>query len=95
MDMRKISTAGKPNAGRAFPAVAVVDAMLSRYVSWREHAVTAGDAYREWCGAPAGEKASRFAAYVAALDREEDSAESYAAAVADVECSVRGITQVG
>lgn len=71
------------------PAVAVVDAMMSRYVQWREHAAAATDAYSEWSAAPAGEKASRFAAYFAALDREEASAGSYAVAVADVERSLR------
>jgi hypothetical protein len=85
MGVRKISTAGQPDCDTTCPAFALMDAMLSRYVHWREHAATVADAYTEWCGAPADEKGSRFAAYVAALDREEASAATYATAVADAE----------
>jgi hypothetical protein len=85
MGVRKISTAGQPSCDTTRPAFALTDAMLSRYVHWREHAAAATDAYRQWCGAPAVEEGSRFAAYVAALDREEASAATYATAVADAE----------
>jgi hypothetical protein len=59
--------------------------MLSRYIDWRRRAAAVADAYRHWSGAPADENASRFSAYVAALDLEEASAKSYAVQVADVE----------
>ena len=85
MAVRKTSPAVTSGPDTTRPALEVVDAMMSRYVQWREHAAAATDAYGEWSAAPAGERASRFAAYLAALDREEASAGSYGAAVADVE----------
>lgn len=88
MAVRKTSPAGTSGPDTTPPALELVDAMMSRYVQWREHAAAATDAYSEWSAAPAGEKASRFAAYFAALDREEASAGTYAVAVADVERSL-------
>lgn len=88
MAARKISPTGTPGADTAGPALEALDAMMSRYVAWREHAAVATDAYGEWSAAPTSEKAPRFTAYLAALDREEASAGSYAVAVADVERSL-------
>jgi hypothetical protein len=85
---RKVSPIGEHQHGSAFPAAELVDQMLSRYVSWREHAAAATDAYRRWCAAPADERAARISAYLAALDLEESSAKSYAALVAAVERSL-------
>ena len=65
-----------------------VDEMLSRYVNWRENAAATAGAYREWSRAPRAETDWRFAAYLAALDLEEFSADSYALAVVDVQHSL-------
>jgi hypothetical protein len=88
MAARKVSPIGKRQHESAFPAAELVDQMLGRYVSWREHAAAVADAYRQWSAAPAAEESSRFSAYLGALDLEESSARSYALLVADVERSL-------
>jgi hypothetical protein len=87
MAVRKISPIGKHRTGDA-SSTRLVDEMLSRYVSWREHAAAVADAYRQWAAAPADEEADGFSAYLAALDLEESSANRYAVLVADVERSL-------
>ncbi len=72
------------NARLTPPVGDTVDGMLGCYVDWREAAHTVGEAYRRWSGAPDGEEAGRFSAYLGALDQEECSARSYAVAVARV-----------
>ena len=88
MAVRKVSPIGKHQRHGACPPTELIDEMLSGYVSWREHAAAVTYAYRQWSVAPAAEEASRFSAYLAALDLEESSANSYAVLVADVERSL-------
>ena len=54
------------------------DELLDLYLNWREGAAAVADAYSSWAGAPAGEEGRCFAAYTAALDREEAAPRSYA-----------------
>jgi hypothetical protein len=54
------------------PTLLLDDEFLERYVSWREEAATVQTAYDQW---QAGE-ALAFAAYRAALDREEQAAKA-------------------
>lgn len=61
-----------------------VDDMLMRYVEWREELAATTDAYHAWAVAAVGTRASRFAAYQAALDQEESAAWAYARAVGEV-----------
>jgi hypothetical protein len=56
----------------------VVDELLERYVCWREECITVKQSYEGWSAADRGEGALAYAAYVAALDREEHAARSYA-----------------
>jgi hypothetical protein len=88
MAARKVTPTRKRRLEPAFPPAELVDRLMSRYVSWRERAAAVADAYRQWSDAPADERASRFAAYLGALDLEESSAHSYALLVADVERSL-------
>jgi hypothetical protein len=67
----------------------LVDEMLGYYIDWRQQARAVGDAYARWCGAQADEEALRFSAYLAALDREESTAMSYAGVVRAVEDMLR------
>jgi hypothetical protein len=67
------------------PLVDLVDEMLARYVDWREDAAAVADAYARWCEAPAREGAWRFSAYMAALEREESAAISYASILTDLQ----------
>jgi hypothetical protein len=55
-----------------------IDELLERYISWREECNTVEHSYDRWTGADRGEGALAYAAYLAALDREEHAARSYA-----------------
>ena len=55
-----------------------VDELLERYVSWREECRTVEHSYEVWIAADRGERTLAYAAYLAALDREEHAARSYA-----------------
>jgi hypothetical protein len=55
-----------------------VDALLEGYVSWREECQCVGLAYQSWARAERDELRLAFAAYLAALDREEHAARIYA-----------------
>jgi hypothetical protein len=58
------------------------------HMSWREAAAVVAEAYAMWRGASAEDRAQRFAAYCAALDREAAAAEDYASALVDCERSL-------
>ena len=47
-------------------------------MEWREHADAVAECYERWSVAPGSERRLRFAAYAAALDREEIAARAYA-----------------
>jgi hypothetical protein len=64
------------------------DEILDLYLDWREQAAAVADAYASWEGAPAGEEGQCFAAYTAALDREQAAARSYADVLATLESSL-------
>jgi len=64
-----------PLAARA--ALSVVDEFLVAYVSWREEAVAVQSAYDHWQAVRAPDQALGFAAYRAALDREEHAAKAF------------------
>jgi hypothetical protein len=59
----------------------LVDEMLAHYLEWRLHAGAVAEAYRHWSRASRAEQASRFTAYMAALDQEAAAAASYAVGV--------------
>jgi hypothetical protein len=55
----------------------LIDAVMDGYVTWREESVAVEASYQYWSRAPRDARASAFAAYVAALDREERAASEY------------------
>jgi hypothetical protein len=55
-----------------------VDELLEGYVSWREECQAVRLAYEQWVGSDRGERGLAYAGYVAALDREEHAARTYA-----------------
>ena len=61
------------------------DEIIDLYLDWREEAAGGADAYATWADAPADEKGPCFAAYLAAIDREEAAARSYADVVSNGE----------
>ena len=62
----------------------LIDEALERYIDWREacHAVSA--AYGQWSRGARGERPLLFAAYTAALDREELAATRYSGVISQI-----------
>jgi len=63
----------------------LVDELLAYYIDWRRDAAAVTTAYREWSAASGAEGPLRFAAYMAALDQEQSSADRYAVVLSEVE----------
>jgi hypothetical protein len=63
----------------------LLDDLLDSYVDWRESARAVADTYARWTFASGPERALRFAAYTATLDREQKTAAAYAEVVTDLE----------
>jgi len=64
------------------PPRVLVDQALDSYIDWRVDERGVADAYARWSQAtPGGEQNVRFAAYTAALDREEAAANEYAESI--------------
>jgi hypothetical protein len=59
----------------------VIDEFVECYVAWREECEAVRIAYRRWLGAEPLDHPLAYASYVAALDREERAADSFAAQV--------------
>jgi hypothetical protein len=57
------------------------DALIDLYVEWREESSAVQLAYDRWHDASTGDRAAAFAAYNAALDREEEASDIYAALI--------------
>ena len=55
--------------------------MMELYCDWRTGCMEVQAAYERFLAASASDRAAAFAAYNAALDREESACESYAAQV--------------
>jgi hypothetical protein len=71
-----------------------VDRLVAAYIDWREESVAAREAYRRCDTTQEHGARHAFAAYFAALDREERAAAEYAACVEQVcalGCPQRGL----
>jgi hypothetical protein len=73
------------------PPSTIIDAMMDRYVGWREECAAVEKTYRDWLGARREDRTAAFAAYSAALDREEYAAGAYRLLVEDAERHVSTI----
>jgi hypothetical protein len=56
----------------------LIDDVMDAYIEWRHQSADVDRAYRRWAASPAHDTALAFAAYLAALDREEIASRSYA-----------------
>jgi hypothetical protein len=63
----------------------LIDEMLARYLDWRAAAEAVDAAYRVWSRAAQAEGALAFAAYGAAVDREERAATVYRSVIDRIE----------
>jgi len=66
-------------------AAGLADEMSAYYMHWRDAAAGVADAYRVWRLASAAQEGAHFAAYMAALDKEEAAATRYAMAVKNLD----------
>jgi hypothetical protein len=60
------------------PDDSLIDDLMDAYLGWCEESAAVESAYRRWSIAPSADAADAFAAYVAALDREELASAEYA-----------------
>lgn len=63
----------------------LVDRMIDLYCDWRTACAEVRTAYERFCQAHASDRALAFAAYSAALDREESACEDYAEQIQVIE----------
>jgi hypothetical protein len=63
----------------------LVDEALDRYLAWRAESEAVDEAYGLWSSAPPAQSALPFAAYGAALDREERAATMYGSVIRRLE----------
>jgi hypothetical protein len=70
---------------RRSPRHALVDEAMERYVEWRQECAAVEDAYTNWSSAPARDAELPYAAYGAALDREQSAAALYGRALVRLE----------
>jgi hypothetical protein len=52
--------------------------LVERYISWREASCAVRVAYQQWASSGRGDHRLAYAGYLAALDREEQAARTYA-----------------
>jgi hypothetical protein len=55
-----------------------IDELLERYISWREECCAVWLAYQRWADSGRRDWGLAYAGYLAALDREERAAQTYA-----------------
>ena len=63
----------------------VVDRLIELYCDWRTACAEVRAAYERFCRACASDRALAFAAYAAALDREQSACEDYAGQIKAIE----------
>ena len=56
----------------------LIDYLMDAYLDWREECIVLGDAYERWLTVSVAERTLAFAAYRAALDREQQASSVYA-----------------
>jgi hypothetical protein len=63
----------------------LVDEMIELYCGWRIGCAQVRAAYERLCDAPASDRTVAFAAYIAALDREQSACEDYSEQIRAIE----------
>jgi len=63
----------------------LVDRMIDLYCDWRTACAEVRSTYERFCRARASDRALAFAAYAAALDREQSACEDYAGQIKAIE----------
>ncbi len=68
----------------------LIDDAFARYLDWRVESEAVKAAYAVWSRAPRTDGALPFAAYGAALDREQSAATAYRSVIAQIERTFGG-----
>ena len=68
----------------------LTDRAFTHYLDWRDETSTLERAYHRWVTAHREERAFAFAAYMAALDREEHAAVRYETALSEADRLLSG-----
>jgi hypothetical protein len=55
----------------------LIDDVMDAYIAWREESAAVDAAYARWTAAPTADNACAYAAYIAAVDREERASAGY------------------
>jgi hypothetical protein len=55
----------------------LIDELMDVYVEWREECIALREAYERWSDGPITDRRLAFAAYLAALEREEQASAVY------------------
>ena len=76
------STCGQGSAQTQARRRQCVDELMDHYVSWRESCAAVAAAYENWRYAKRQDQKLASGVYVASLDREEQAARAYQAAIA-------------
>ena len=63
----------------------LIDDLMNVYVEWREECIALRETYERWAGGPVAEREMAFAAYLAALEREEQASAVYADRLYEIE----------
>jgi hypothetical protein len=63
----------------------LIDELMDVYVEWREECVALRETYERWADEPVSERKLAFAAYLAALEREEHASAVYADRLHEIE----------
>jgi hypothetical protein len=72
----------------------LIDELQAYYLDWLHESAAVRREYRRWSEAPLVDAPGRYSAYLAALDREESAALTYAQVLAEVERAL-GCAQAG
>jgi hypothetical protein len=68
----------------------LIDDLMQTYVDWRQECIALQGSYERWSDAPDEERETAFAAYRAALDREEQASAVFAERTERVACEQEG-----
>ena len=68
----------------------LIDVLMDVYVDWREECIALRNAYQRWSSVRIAERELAFAAYRAALDREDRASAVYEDLVKSVERELAG-----
>jgi hypothetical protein len=63
----------------------LIDELMDRYVEWREQCIAVAETYERWSTGPVAHREAAFAAFTAALDREQHASYVYADRVSRIE----------